>query len=63
MVTTVTLNSSNSTSVSLEITLILLDEVFSFSKAVSSTATGASFTEDTVIIKVPVESTVPSEIV
>ena len=60
--TTVKVKASNSTSVSFDITLVLVKGESSFIVIESSTATGASFTEFTVMVKVPVLSvSEPSE--
>ena len=46
---------------SFETTLILVKALSSKTVAVSETATGASFTAVTVMVKVPVEVSVPSD--
>ena len=54
---------SPSTSVSLVITLVLVNAESSSIVNASSTATGVSLTDDTVIVKVPVDVKAPSETV
>ena len=61
--TTVKVKASNSTSVSFDITLVLVKGESSFIVIESSTATGASFTGVTVMVNFPESLKVPSEAV